>query len=201
MLPDGGARPPGGADRLAVAEPHQRVAFINRPHDTTQQIRLTDEAGDERIGRRLIDLPRGADLLDDALVHHHQAIGVDAQGRATTSAAEIATGGLLPFGSYKGFGLSLAIQAMGLLAGASLAHGSLLDFGPLFIVFDPGLLVPRERSKAELADLIATVKALPRQPGVAEIRIPSERAYREREQRRTDGVLLERRVYDRLMAL
>jgi LDH2 family malate/lactate/ureidoglycolate dehydrogenase len=45
------------------------------------------------------------------------------------------------------------------------------------------------------------IKSAPRQPGVAEIRIPSERAFRERERRRREGIVLERKVVDALQAL
>ena len=45
------------------------------------------------------------------------------------------------------------------------------------------------------------IKATPRQPGVDEIRIPSERGSRERERRRVEGIVLERKVIDALNAL
>ena len=48
---------------------------------------------------------------------------------------------------------------------------------------------------------VARIKATPRQPGVDEIRIPSERAFREREQRRIEGIVLDRKVVDALNAL
>ena len=47
----------------------------------------------------------------------------------------------------------------------------------------------------------ARIKATPRQPGVDEIRIPSERAFREREQRRIEGIVLDRKVFEALHAL
>lgn len=129
-------------------------------------------------------------------------IGVDSEGRPTNSAAEIVKGGVLPFGGHKGFGLSLVIQALGLLGGASAPGGDIIDRGFLFIVFDPALLLPRHTFKAELGKLISRIKALPKQPGVEEIRIPSERGYREREQRRAAGCFtIDRPVYDRLVNL
>lgn len=182
VVPTGATQPALGVNPLAIALPCDPDPFM-----------FDMGTGAATWGEVMLRTYTGESFPD--------GIGVDAQGSPTNSAAEIAKGGLLPFGGHKGFGLSLAIQAMGLLAGSSLAHGNVLDCGPLFIVFDPGLLVPRERFQAELLRLIATIKALPRQPGVAEIRIPSERAYRERKQRLHEGILLERRVYDRLLAL
>jgi LDH2 family malate/lactate/ureidoglycolate dehydrogenase len=62
--------------------------------------------------------------------------------------------------------------------------------------------VPLDQFKREASALIARVKAAPRRPGVDEIRLPSERALREREARRKDdAIFIERAVYDQLRAL
>lgn len=52
-----------------------------------------------------------------------------------------------------------------------------------------------------MTELVAQIKATPRQPGVEEIRIPSERAFRERKRRRLEGIVLERSVVDSLRTL
>ena len=52
-----------------------------------------------------------------------------------------------------------------------------------------------------MSELVDRVKATPKQPGVDEIRIPSERAFRERERRRVEGIVLDRAVVDALNAL
>jgi LDH2 family malate/lactate/ureidoglycolate dehydrogenase len=53
----------------------------------------------------------------------------------------------------------------------------------------------------QLDELIVRVKSTPRQPGVEEIRIPSERAYAERSRRLAEGIALPRVLYDRIGAL
>ena len=73
--------------------------------------------------------------------------------------------------------------------------------GFLFVVFDPELLMPLPDLKRYLGELMARVKTTPRQPGVEEIRIPSEQAFRTRAMRRVDGFVLERRIHDRIAAL
>jgi L-2-hydroxycarboxylate dehydrogenase (NAD+) len=45
------------------------------------------------------------------------------------------------------------------------------------------------------------VRATPTQPGVDAVRIPSERAFEERERRRREGISLPRAIYDKLEAL
>ncbi|HEX9872403.1 MAG TPA: Ldh family oxidoreductase, partial [Candidatus Tectomicrobia bacterium] len=128
-------------------------------------------------------------------------VGLDKDGRPTRDAQETMLGGVLPFGGHKGYGLSFVVQAMGLLAGAALARGQVQDYGFLFIAFDPGLLIPLDDFTRQVSELIARIKATPRQPGVAEIRIPSERAFRERERRRTEGLVFDRAVIEALHTL
>src|SRR3546814_2786050 len=101
----------------------------------------------------------------------------------------------------KGFGLSLTMQAMGLLAGAALPRGSVQDYGFLFITFAPDLLMPGNQFAEQVARLMEAVKATPRKAGVEEIRIPSARAFRERERRRREGIVLREKVVDALNAL
>ncbi|MFJ1260574.1 Ldh family oxidoreductase [Cupriavidus sp. CuC1] len=129
------------------------------------------------------------------------ALGVDRDGRPTRRAKEMVEGGIGPFGGHKGYGMSIAIQALGLLAGAKRRNGQVCDFGFLFIAFDPGLLMPPDQFKAELSELLTFIKTRPRQDGVDEIRIPSERAFRERELLREQGIVLSRQVYERFDAI
>jgi hypothetical protein len=61
----------GRAAQALVAAAEPVVAIGHRP----QPVDLADEAGHERRRRLAIDLQWRADLLDHALVHHHDAIG------------------------------------------------------------------------------------------------------------------------------
>jgi LDH2 family malate/lactate/ureidoglycolate dehydrogenase len=133
----------------------------------------------------------------------HEGVAIDKDGHPTRDPLAALAGGILTFGGHKGFGLSLMAQAMGLLAGTPLTNGRTQDFGFLFIVFNPALLMPVDDVKHYLAQLIANIKATPKQPGVDEIRIPSARAFAERERRRSQGtgIALDRRIFDRLRDL
>ncbi len=127
-----------------------------------------------------------------------EVVGIDKQGKPTRAARDMVEGGVFPFGGHKGYGLSIAIQALGLMAGARMRNGDVSDFGYLLIVFDPEIFMPAEQFTTELEELLTKIKSLPRQPGVPEIRIPSERGFREREIRREQGILLSRQIHDRL---
>jgi L-2-hydroxycarboxylate dehydrogenase (NAD+) len=130
-----------------------------------------------------------------------EGVAVDVSGQPTRDPLGAIAGAILTFGGHKGYGLSFMIQALGLVAGAALPSGQVQDFGFLFVVFDPGLLIPNDDFRKQLAALIARVKSTRRQPGVEEILVPSERAFRERERRRVDGIRLEQRLYERIAAL
>ena len=116
-------------------------------------------------------------------------VAIDERGRPTTDAAAARRGALLPFGGHKGFALALAMHALGVSA----------DY--LFIAFKPDLFMPLDDYRRALAAEIAAIKATPRQPGVDEIRIPGERAHRERARLMREGIEIDQRIHDALTAL
>ena len=125
-------------------------------------------------------------------------MAVDAGGRPTRDPALARLGAVLSFGGHKGFALGLAMTALGVAAGSGDDPD---DSGYLVIAIKPDLLVPIDEYRRELTALIERIKATRRQPGVEEIRIPSERAFRERAKRLRDGIVIDRAVYDALRAL
>jgi len=128
-------------------------------------------------------------------------VAVDAEGNPTVDGRAAATGGVSAFGGHKGYGLAFAIQALGLLAGAAIPRGQVQDYGFLFLVVDPGAMLPGNPFAMQMAELVKAIQATPRRPGVEEIRIPSQRAFRERERRRAEGILVDRAVVAALRAL
>jgi LDH2 family malate/lactate/ureidoglycolate dehydrogenase len=128
-------------------------------------------------------------------------VAFDADGNPTQDGRAAARGGVAAFGGHKGYGLAFAIQALGLLAGAAISRGQVLDYGFLFLVIDPGALLPGNPFAAQMSQLVMAIQATPRRPGVEEIRIPSQRAFRERERRRAEGILVDRAVIAALEAL
>jgi LDH2 family malate/lactate/ureidoglycolate dehydrogenase len=142
----------------------------------------TDLAFRERLGQLL---PEG--------------VAIDAEGQPTRDPTLARGGALLPFGGYKGFGLAFIVQALGVLAGSALDPDK--DDGYLFVVFKPDLLINLDDFKRQVSELIDRIKATPRQPGVSEIRIPGERAFRSRERAFREGIEIDRVVYEALGAL
>ncbi|MGE5523071.1 MAG: Ldh family oxidoreductase [Rhodospirillaceae bacterium] len=182
VLPPGGAKPALGTNPICFGFPSEE-------------------------GPVIVDMGTAALMWGDVMLHAHlgkplpQGIGHDELGRPTQDASAVLRGGVVPFGGHKGYGLSFAVQALGLLAGAALAHGRVQDYGFLFWVVDPNAMLPGGDFKRQMSELVRKIKDTPRQPGVEEIRIPSERARRERELRRSQGIVIERKVVESIEAL
>jgi LDH2 family malate/lactate/ureidoglycolate dehydrogenase len=184
VAPFGGAKAVLGTNPLAMAVPSSREPIVL--DIGTSAYMMTEVMLRERLGEAL---PEGV------------AIGPD--GKPTRDAALARRGALLPFGGdaggYKGFGLALMIQALGLLAGAGSSEDS--EYGYIFIAFRPDLIGPTDVFNARVTELIDRIKATPRQAGVDEIRIPSERAFRSRERLLREGLTIDQLVYDGLVRL
>jgi LDH2 family malate/lactate/ureidoglycolate dehydrogenase len=182
VLPPGGAAPALGTNPFSVGFPSAKGPVI---YDIgTASVMWGEVLLMARLGH---PMPEGT--------------GFDRDGNPTTDAAKVAEGGVSAFGGHKGFGLSFAIQALGLLAGAALTSGNVADYGFLFIAMDPAVMLGAGQFEQQMAELVERVKATPKQPGVDEIRIPSERAFRERERRRIEGIVLDKAVVEALAAL
>ena len=182
IVPPGATRPALGTNPIAFGFPSADgpVIFdIGTASLMWGEVLLAAETGEE--------LPEGT--------------AFDADGNPTRDGKAAAKGGVAAFGGHKGYGLAFAIQALGLLAGAAIPRGQVQDYGLLFFVVDPGALLPGNPFAAQTAALVRAVQATPRRDGVEEIRIPSQRAFRERERRRAEGILVDRAVIDALNAL
>lgn len=182
VVPPGATRKALGTNPLAIALPRDGHPFI---YDIGTAAVMSGEV--------LMKAFLGEAFAD--------VVGIDRNGVPTRVARDITDGGVFPSGGHKGFGLSLTIQALGLIAGSKMRNGDVRDFGYLLIAFDPELFMPGEQFRSELEELLLGIKSLPRQPGVPEIRIPSERGFHEREIRRVQGILVNRRVVERLKAM
>ena len=180
VAPPGGAAAVLGTNPIAIAVPSSAGPVVLDMG--TSAFMMTEVLLRERLGE---PLPEGVAIARD--------------GTATRDAAQARRGALLPFGGYKGFGLALMVQALGVLTGSATEANS--DFGYLFIAFRPDLLGPADVAEQRVSELIERVKATPRQPGVDDIRIPSERAFRTRERLLGEGLEIDQLVHDALVRL
>lgn len=179
VAPPGGARAALGTNPIAFGFPMEGDPLVIDLG--TSAFMGTDLQFRERLG---IPLPEG--------------VAIDVHGRPTTDAEAARRGALLPFGGHKGYALALAMHALGVLCAGSAGEAGA---GYLVIAFKPDLFVPLEDYRGTLATEIAAIKATPRQDGVGEIRIPGERAYRERTRLAREGIEVDRRIHDALLRL
>jgi LDH2 family malate/lactate/ureidoglycolate dehydrogenase len=180
VAPPGGIRPVLGTNPIAIAVPASSGPLVLDMG--TSAYMMTELMLRERLGQLL---PEG--------------VALGPGGEPTRDASLARRGALLPFGGYKGFGLALMIQALGLLAG--LGPNGQSDYGYLFIAFRPELLGPTQLFEREVTRLIERIKATPRRLGVNEIRIPSERGFRCRQRALQEGLEIDQLVHDELVAL
>ena len=151
----------------------------------------------------IIDLGAAAFMGTDLIFQERrnavlpEGVAIDVEGRPTRDPARVHA--ILPFGGYKGFALALAMQSLGVLAGSGLGDDK--TYGYLIMAIKPDLLLPLDDFRRDMSEMLARVKATPRQPGVDEIRLPSERAFRERARSLREGIEIDRKIYDALLAL
>ena len=111
-------------------------------------------------------------------------------------------GAVLPLGGmeagHKGFGLSLLIDILcGALSGGGCSTGQSweINLNCIFaLAIDPGRFASASVFDDIASRFIDGVKGTRRAPGVDEILIPGERAFRERERRRRDGIPVYRKT-------
>jgi len=146
-------------------------------------------------------------LVSNAAVAQRAAAGerlpsrwlVDNQGNATDDPAALSTeppGTIMPLGGeefgYKGFGLGLIVEAFAL---ALSGHGRIGSpprgsQGVFLQVIDPDRFCGRDAFLAETTELVRRCKAS-RVAGTREIRLPGERALREKAEQLVAGVLID----------
>ncbi len=172
VAPPGGAKPALGTNPMAFGFPTEGDPLLIDMG--TSALMFTDLALKVRRGEQL-----------------HAGLAIDADGRPTQDPLLASLGAVLPFGGYKGFALGLAMQALGILAGSGEDKEK---SGYLLIAIKPDLMLPLVEYKRELQLSLQRIKATPLQAGVAAIRIPSERAYRDRKKNSLSGITVDRDI-------
>ena len=181
VAPFGGARPALGTNPIAFGFPTEGDPLVIDMG--TSAFMGTDLQFRARLGT---PIPEG--------------VALDADGRPTTDARVAQDGALLPFGGpeggYKGFGLALAMDALGTLT-AAMRPAELGERIYVHRLQARPVSAPC-RLSAQISRRIDTIKATPRQAGVTEIRIPGERGYRTRARLVREGIEIDRKIYDAL---
>ena len=179
VAPPGAARAAVGTNPIAFGFPTEGDPLLIDMG--TSALMFTDLALRARRGERL---PEG--------------VAIDEDGKPTCDPDEALRGAVLSFGGHKGFALGLAMQALGGLAGPA-NDGELAGY--IVMAIQPDLMLPLDQYRRDVSEGLARLKGTPRQEGVNEIRIPSERAFSARQHGRQHGIVIDRRVYESLLGL
>lgn len=127
---------------------------------------------------------------------------VDSVGQPTTDPAEALEGAILPWGGHRGYGISLAVQTLGILCGSRIVVDDLADCGFFFLVFDPKLLMPTETFRRRVSELAKELEASRPAPGVERVRVPGRHSAARRTAALKKGVVeVDEAVYMELLRL
>ena len=177
VAPFGGINPVLGTNPIAAAFPWQ-------PHP----ILLDVGTSAATFGEVLLARGQGRPLPE--------GVALDKDGQPTTDPKRAAEGALLPWAGHKGYVFGLLAQ---LLAGALTQAGGLPtrgdDYGMLILAMRTDLFGDAAGYEAEVTRLVHAIRASRRRPGVSEILLPGERAYRERDRRLREGLEISDALY------
>lgn len=94
---------------------------------------------------------------------------VDPEGHPTIDPMAALAGAILPWGGPRGSGVSVLVQALGILGGSDPIISEAGKWGYFFMAIDPALLMPPEIFKQRIGDMrdaISTSRPVPKGPGV-----------------------------------
>lgn len=181
--------PAGGIDRIFGTNP---VAFAF-PCDPEPLV-IDFGTGMTTWGNVLLRRELGKDLDPGS--------AVDAQGNPTLDPAAALEGAFLPWGGHRGYGLSLVVQVLAVMAGGKMVAEEVTDSGFFFLVIDPALLGAAKDFRTHVGELVARIEASRPAPGVEKVRVPGRGSLAKRAMAEALGKIeVDQAVYDTLMAL
>lgn len=124
-------------------------------------------------------------------------------GRETRDpAASLDGGAIRPWGGAKGSGLGIVVQLLGAMCASPAIPQGLHDFGCLFVVMSPGLLMPTDDFKRAVSDYAAAVRGTRPVAGGPPVRMPFDRSAADRrKQAATDAIDVPDAILEQLRAI
>jgi L-2-hydroxycarboxylate dehydrogenase (NAD+) len=131
-------------------------------------------------------------------------VGLDAKGELTNNPDAILSGGcLIPFGGYKGSGISLMVEILaGALTGAKTGLNNVSYWGTTFMLLDPSLFGEANEFYERVNVLRDEIKSASKRPGFEEIYLPGEKSLNKfKESSGNDEIEIDDNFMDRVKAL
>jgi LDH2 family malate/lactate/ureidoglycolate dehydrogenase len=166
--------PHGGIDRLLGTNP---IAF-SFPADG---------------GPLVIDFASASLMWGDVI--YHQQLGkplpegraVDSGGHPTVNPMAALAGAILPWGGPRGSGVSVLVQALGILGGSDPIISESGKWGYFFMAIDPELLMPIAHFKQRIGEMRHTIETSRPAPGGPPVRVPGSSSQRRLDEGRARG--------------
>lgn len=141
----------------------------------------------------VVDFATASTMWGDVI--HHQIIGrplpegraVDADGLPTLDPTAALAGAILPWGGPRGSGVSIIVQALGILGGSDPIIDEAGKWGYFFMVFDPELLMPVDDFKRNIDIMRERIESSRPSPGRDAVRVPGSSTERKIAEGRTRG--------------
>jgi uncharacterized oxidoreductase len=102
---------------------------------------------------------------------------------------------LLPFGTYKGWGINVAIDVLGGALNLSGTGSRAKGQGALMTALNVKAFVPVKDFKAEVDRLIKEIKSSPPRAGFQEVLLPGEREHKTMIERRKEGIPIDEKSW------
>jgi len=103
---------------------------------------------------------------------------------------------LMPFGTYKGYAINVAIDVLGGALNLSGTGSRAKGQGVLMTAINVEAFVPINEFKAEVDKLIQEIKSSPTRPGFQEVLLPGEREHKTMIQRRKAGIPIDEKSWN-----
>ncbi len=124
-------------------------------------------------------------LGDDLPAH----VAFDRDGLPTRDPAAALAGAFATWGGYKGSGLAIVVQLLGILAGSPPIPPELAGFGYLIVAMRPDLMGPAETFRENVSAFAEAVRSARPVAGGPPVRMPFDRSRRERERRLAENAI------------
>jgi len=172
IAPWGGIDPVVGVNPICMAIPAKQPIVLDM---ATSRITVSDINFAKRLGKQI-----------------PTECALDKDGNETQSPEEALLGTILPFDTYKGFGLAFMIELLaGPLVGAKGGKTVTGSRGFLFIVINPKLIVDLKDFERKVSDIVLEVKRSKKKTGITDLHFPGEKSEQRKEVARLSGIEIE----------
>jgi LDH2 family malate/lactate/ureidoglycolate dehydrogenase len=187
IVPPNGRTPRVGSNPLALAAPvRDGPPFV------------FDAAMSVVAGNRIAEARRTGSLLPPGLTADEEGRPILEPSPAGEPTRLLPLGSTPELGSYKGFGLAIAVEILaGILSGGGFAARNGFDVANHVVAaIDVSAFLPVERFFDLMDDYLGTLRATPPRTGGPPVVVPGDRAYRLHANRMANGIPLSREIVE-----